>query len=184
MLPRWATTPAQKADAGMSASATTVIVKPGDTLWGLAQRHLGDGRRWPELWDLNAEVITAEVLRRYDPACRWWRSERRVRSPHLIFPGTVLMLPSNHNHIPWHAIARRPDGLLVHFILPTWREAHDGLAGMLSALAPVHGLGHFQVTLRCAKPDADFHCRIAGWEISITQSTGNAQADMSPPESR
>ncbi len=32
-------------------------VQPGDTLWALAARHLGDGNRWAEIYDLNRGVI-------------------------------------------------------------------------------------------------------------------------------
>jgi hypothetical protein len=41
-------------DAGASPPPVTtsghVIVRPGDTLFSLAKRHLGNGKRWPELW--------------------------------------------------------------------------------------------------------------------------------------
>jgi LysM repeat protein len=33
------------------------IVQSGDTLWALAARHLGDGNRWAEIYDLNRGVI-------------------------------------------------------------------------------------------------------------------------------
>lgn len=40
-----------------SAPANFVVVESGDTLWGLAEEHLGDGSRWPELYEVNRGVI-------------------------------------------------------------------------------------------------------------------------------
>ncbi|MFK4298161.1 LysM repeat protein/DNA-binding SARP family transcriptional activator [Arthrobacter sp. GAS37] len=53
-----ATTTAVEAadDVAAQQKATTapgVTVKPGDTLWGLAETHLGDGARWGEILTLN-----------------------------------------------------------------------------------------------------------------------------------
>ncbi|MHB8296499.1 MAG: LysM peptidoglycan-binding domain-containing protein [Acidimicrobiales bacterium] len=31
----------------------TYVVRPGDTLWGIATAHLGAARRWREIWALN-----------------------------------------------------------------------------------------------------------------------------------
>lgn len=31
----------------------TYVVRPRDTLWGIASTHLGTGRRWREIWALN-----------------------------------------------------------------------------------------------------------------------------------
>lgn len=49
-------------------------VKPGDSLWMIAQRLLGDGRRWHEVYVLNRD---------------------RIHNPDLIYPGQTLKLPSN-----------------------------------------------------------------------------------------
>lgn len=47
------------------------VVKPGDTLWGIAKRFLKDAYQWPEVWYAN---------------------DTKVTNPHLIFPGDVLKL--------------------------------------------------------------------------------------------
>ncbi len=48
------------------------VVRPGDTLSGIAQQQLGDASRWPEIFALNRDAIS---------------------NPDLIFPGQVLVLP-------------------------------------------------------------------------------------------
>jgi len=47
------------------------IVKPGDTLSGIAGKELGDFRRWEEILEANPQVTDAE----------------------LIYPGDALALP-------------------------------------------------------------------------------------------
>jgi nucleoid-associated protein YgaU len=57
------------------AGPTPVLytVRRGDTLSAIAKRQLGDADRWPEIFDLNRDVI---------------------EDPDRIFPGQVLVLPS------------------------------------------------------------------------------------------
>ncbi|HEY3545807.1 MAG TPA: LysM peptidoglycan-binding domain-containing protein [Propionicimonas sp.] len=59
---------------------TNVVVQAGDTLWTLAQRHLGDGERYPEIVALNSGVPQADG--------------GTLQDPDLIRPGWVLTLPS------------------------------------------------------------------------------------------
>lgn len=65
-----------QASQGQSAAAPRqVTVQPGDTLYAIAQRHLGDGKRWGTLWqDLK----------------------HRIASPHRLPVGLVITLPQDH----------------------------------------------------------------------------------------
>jgi nucleoid-associated protein YgaU len=48
------------------------VVKQGDTLWAIAQRHYGDGRHYPRIHAAN---------------------RRRIRSAHLIYACQRIYLP-------------------------------------------------------------------------------------------
>ncbi len=56
-----------------------VIVQPGDTLWSLAETHLGDPNRWSEIFDLNAGGLSSGGV---------------LSQPNVIHPGWRLKLPS------------------------------------------------------------------------------------------
>ena len=57
---------------GKKTHTRTYTVKSGDTLTKIAQKQLGDGNRWREIFLLNRAII---------------------RDPDRIFPGQVLVLP-------------------------------------------------------------------------------------------
>jgi nucleoid-associated protein YgaU len=59
-----------------------IIVQKGDTLWGLAEKHLGNGMRWKELWAANRDAIEREQHRQM--VRKLWGS------PDWIMPGTTL----------------------------------------------------------------------------------------------
>ena len=69
----------------------TVVVKEGDTLWTLAEKHLGAGSKWRIIYDLNCDIIekTAIEHRRAANDKNYWRGSN---GGHWIFPGTVLIL--------------------------------------------------------------------------------------------
>ncbi|MEG1904893.1 MAG: LysM peptidoglycan-binding domain-containing protein, partial [Bacteroidales bacterium] len=48
-------------------------VVPGDCLWYIAEEQLGDPYRWPEIYEMNRDVIGG--------------------NPDLIYPGQVYTLP-------------------------------------------------------------------------------------------
>ena len=55
------------------AAAQTYTVVKGDCLWNIAKKHLGDGSRWPEIYNLNKD---------------------KIKNPNLIYGGQVLTMPS------------------------------------------------------------------------------------------
>lgn len=84
--------PVRAADAGMSSvdtatrPATAVVREPRngvyDSMWRIAQRELGDGTRWPEIFALNKGKPQP--------------TGGQLTNPNLIFPGEELRLPTAH----------------------------------------------------------------------------------------
>jgi DNA-binding SARP family transcriptional activator len=64
----------------------TYVVRRGDTLWGIAERELGDPLRWSDIYRLNAG--------RPQPG------GRVLSDPHWIDPGWTLVLPSLPGVVP------------------------------------------------------------------------------------
>lgn len=62
-------------------------VRPGDTLWELARRYLGDPFRWPDIFQLNRE---------------------RVADPDLIQPQWLLRIPGLEGRLPEAAAPTAP----------------------------------------------------------------------------
>jgi DNA-binding SARP family transcriptional activator len=58
----------------------TYRVRSGDSLWRIAERELGSGFRWREIYRLNKDSRFADG--------------RRLTNPHLVYPGWVLVVPA------------------------------------------------------------------------------------------
>src|SRR5205085_5789147 len=59
----------------------TCVVVPHDSLWKLAEDHLGDGLRWREIWQLNEGRVFPDG--------------RRFHDSNLIQPGWALTMPAD-----------------------------------------------------------------------------------------
>ena len=68
------------AAAPAQVTPTTYVVQRGDTLWGIAERELGDPLRWSEIYQLN--------VGRPQPG------GAQLTDPHWIDPGWTLLLPA------------------------------------------------------------------------------------------
>ncbi|MCC6433729.1 MAG: LysM peptidoglycan-binding domain-containing protein, partial [Acidimicrobiales bacterium] len=66
--------------------ATSYTVLSGDSLWAIADRLLGDGFRWTELWTLNQH--------------RQMPDGRTFTNPNLIYAGWTLDLPQDETALP------------------------------------------------------------------------------------
>lgn len=68
---------------GNPPDTSKYIIKKGDTLWGIADRFLGNGTKWPTIYDLNKKVLNDALKSR----------GQSLNNPHLIYPGTILQIP-------------------------------------------------------------------------------------------
>lgn len=63
-----------------ASAPVTYVVERGDTLWGIAERQLGDPLRWQEIYALNHGRPQAD--------------SRVLTDPNWIYPGWILQLPA------------------------------------------------------------------------------------------
>ena len=102
--------PALNVDAG--DDVTTYRVRRGDHLWGIAERFLGDGFRWVEIWERNSG--------------REVEAGSRLTDPNQIHPGWLLELPLRDSEAALPAEARAPAAPAAP--LPVESAAQPGLA--------------------------------------------------------
>ena len=72
--------PIPSADGPAAVTLAPYVVQRGDTLWGIAERVLGDPLRWSEIYQLNAGRPQPDGA--------------SLDNPHWIDPGWTLLLPS------------------------------------------------------------------------------------------
>ena len=63
---------AEDTETPEAGSEKTYTVQKGDCLWTIAEKHLGDGMRWKEIYERNRD---------------------KIKDPGLIYPGQELVLP-------------------------------------------------------------------------------------------
>ncbi|MGV8965213.1 MAG: LysM peptidoglycan-binding domain-containing protein [Cellulomonas sp.] len=113
-----ASTPASRTSATESRPAPAqapdvdphlqLAVRSGDTLWGLAERHLGRGERFTEIFTLNHGRIQPDG--------------RALTDAGGIYPGWTLHMPTDAHGLPAATpVAQPPDG--------QWQEVHQVVAG-------------------------------------------------------
>lgn len=76
-----------QAPGGFDPNTRIYIVRPGDTLWGIAGDKLADHFKWPRIWENN-------------PA---------VDNPHMIFPDAQLTIPVVDGEAPAPVAAPMPE---------------------------------------------------------------------------
>lgn len=72
--------------AGDDGPGIPYQVVAGDNLWDIAERHLGDPQRWPEIFEHSTELRQT--------------FGRRITDPNLIWPDSILRLPTDAIDVP------------------------------------------------------------------------------------
>lgn len=96
-----ASTPASAATPGGATELPECRVLPPDgrdhdTLWDIAERHLGDGLRWREIYALNDNRLMPDG--------------RRLTKASLIHPGWILRLPADALRLDIDRVPNQPTG--------------------------------------------------------------------------
>jgi nucleoid-associated protein YgaU len=143
------------------AVSETVVVERGDNPWRIAERYLGDGMRWRELFDVNRGVP--------QPDGRAWFD------PEVILPGWKLRIPTNPPAPP--VVASPASATIVHVVvhgdtLSELAERYLGDAGRYPEL--------FDANRDIVQPDGrrltDPRLIVVGWKLIIPATVAPASA--------
>ncbi len=91
------------------ADAEVYIIQPGDTLWDLAQKYLGNPYLWPQLWEQNTYI----------------------RDAHWIYPGDPLVVGVKAAEVPAEGAA---EAGAAEAGVPGELEGEAGVGGALVAV--------------------------------------------------
>ncbi|PYC65577.1 hypothetical protein C7C46_32510 [Streptomyces tateyamensis] len=108
--------PAPAADRAAAQAASACTVRPGDTLWDLADRHLDNPLRWREIYELN------KLRPQFDG--------RHLDDPDEITPGWTFLLPRTPEPATAPPAPPAPDRLSVP------ADHHDSAAPTSPAPTP------------------------------------------------
>ena len=135
--------PAPSVDA--RDDVTTYRVRRGDHLWGIAERFLGDGFRWVEIWERNSG--------------REVEAGSRLTDPNQIYPGWLLVLPVRDGAAILRAEAQGPAAPPAP--LPVESAAQRDVADALAGAAVGAGTAASEGAAEDADADA---ARGGGWD--------------------
>lgn len=64
---------------------TSYTIKSGDTLWGIAKKHYGDGSKWTTIYNANKTIIEEDAKK---------HGKASSSNGHWIWPGLTILLPT------------------------------------------------------------------------------------------
>ena len=76
--------PSSEGDDSRASEGSRYTITNSDTLWGIAQRSYGDGSRWRDIYDANADTLDTEARN---------RGMSSSDQGHWIWAGTQIVIP-------------------------------------------------------------------------------------------
>ncbi|MBL0884856.1 BTAD domain-containing putative transcriptional regulator [Myceligenerans indicum] len=163
--PAGRTQPAARADKD-------VVVRPGDTLWGIAEAELGDGSKYPELYEASQDV--------HQPG------GARLTDPDLIHPGWTIQVPGagdvvRHERAPGprERSASTPERVLDTSVAAAV-EANQAVGGGTgTSVAGAHAAGQEHAAHRVADRTPASPSDRAGGEVAAGREDADSVVDSS-----